>query len=544
MKDLTVTGKHLIAGDWVGDGERFANTPVAGEPDQFPVGTTGHVDRAVRAAEDAFAAYAGISRSERAAFLRAIADEIEARGKEITAIGTRESGLLAARLEGERGRTTGQLRLFAVHIEDGGYLDRRHDPALPDRQPLPRPDLRVMQKPVGPIAVFGASNFPLAFSVAGGDTASALAAGCPVIAKAHPSHPATSELCAQVIVAAVAEAGLPTGTFALLHGRDPSVSRALVTAPGIAAVGFTGSEAAGRALYDVAAAREEPIPVFAEMGSLNPQFVTEAAIASGVEELATGLLGSVTLGAGQFCTKPGLVFLPDSPAGRDLEAAMAAAARRIAPAPLLSHGIGSGLRDRLAELSGLPDVDVVVASQVEGAVADQVEGAVAGHAGGTGSWAGPSLLVTHAGAFAATPQLREECFGPAAILVRVASVEAMTTIAAGLPGSLTASVHAVEDEIDRIVELVATLQHRVGRVLWNQYPTGVAVTHAMHHAGPYPASTFVQHTSVGTAAIARFVRPVVYQNAPQALLPQPLRDENPSRRWRLVDGHLTREAID
>ncbi len=505
--------------------------------------TPAEVAAAVDAATAAFAVTRRAAPETIAGLLAAIADGLEALGDRLVDTAVAETGLDVARITGERGRTCGQLRAFAEVARTGSHLDIRIDPADPMQTP-PRPDLRRMQIPLGPVAVWGASNFPLAFSVPGGDTASALAAGCPVIAKAHPSHPATSELCAQVIVAAVAEAGLPTGTFALLHGRDPSVSRALVTAPGIAAVGFTGSEAAGRALYDVAAAREEPIPVFAEMGSLNPQFVTEAAIASGVEELATGLLGSVTLGAGQFCTKPGLVFLPDSPSGRDLEAAMAAAARRIAPAPLLSHGIGSGLRDRLAELSGLPDVDVVVADQVEGAVADQVEGAVAGHAGGTGSWAGPSLLVTHAGAFAATPQLREECFGPAAILVRVASVEAMTTIAAGLPGSLTASVHAVEDEIDRIDELVATLQHRVGRVLWNQYPTGVAVTPAMHHAGPYPASTFVQHTSVGTAAIARFVRPVVYQNAPQALLPQPLRDENPSRRWRLVDGHLTRDAID
>jgi 2,5-dioxopentanoate dehydrogenase len=488
--------------------------------------TPAQVAAAVDAATAAFAVTSRAAPETIAGLLEAIADGLEALGDRLVDTAVAETGLDTARITGERGRTCGQLRAFAEVARTGSHLDIRIDPADPTRTP-PRPDLRRMQIPLGPVAVWGASNFPLAFSVPGGDTASALAAGCPVIAKAHPSHPATSELCAQVIITAVAEAGLPPGTFALLHGRDPSVSRALVTAPGIAAVGFTGSQAAGRSLYDLAAARPEPIPVFAEMGSLNPQFVTEAAIAAGVDDLAAGLVGSVTLGAGQFCTKPGLVFLPDSPAGRDLEAAMVAAAAQVRPAPLLADGIGSGFRHRLAELSELPDVEVVVADEAADA----------------GTWAGPSLLVTHAGAFAATPLLREECFGPATILVRVAALDDMVTIAAGLPGSLTASVHAVEDEVDRVADLVATLQHRVGRVLWNQFPTGVAVTHAMHHAGPYPASTFVQHTSVGTAAIARFIRPVVYQNTPQALLPEPLRDANPSRRWRLVDGHLTREAI-
>jgi 2,5-dioxopentanoate dehydrogenase len=488
--------------------------------------TPAQVTAAVDAATAAFAVTRRAAPETIAGLLTAIADGLEALGDRLVATAVAETGLDAARISGERGRTCGQLRAFAEVARTGSHLDLRIDPADPARTP-PRPDLRRMQIPLGPVAVWGASNFPLAFSVPGGDTASALAAGCPVIVKAHPSHPATSELCAHVIVAAVAGAGLPTGTFALLHGRDPIVSRALVTAPGIAAVGFTGSEAAGRALYDLAAARPEPIPVFAEMGSLNPQFVTEAAIAAGVDDLATGLVGSVTLGAGQFCTKPGLVFLPDSRAGRDLEAAMVAAAAQVPPAPLLAEGIGSGFRHRLARLSELPGVEVMVADEAADA----------------GTWAGPSLLVTHAGAFAATPLLREECFGPATILVRVAELDDMVAIAAELPGSLTASVHAVEGDVDRVADLVATLQHRVGRVLWNQFPTGVAVTPAMHHGGPYPASTFVQHTSVGTAAIARFVRPVVYQNTPQALLPAPLRDANPSERWRLVDGHLTRDDL-
>ena len=488
--------------------------------------TPAEVAAAVEAATEAFLITRRAAPTTIAALLEAIADGLEALGEELIDTAVAETGLDATRITGERGRTCGQLRAFAEVARSGSHLDIRIDPADPDTVP-PRPDLRRLQVPVGPVAVWGASNFPLAFSVPGGDTASALAAGCPVVVKAHPSHPATSELCAAVIAVAVAEVGLPAGTFALLHGRDPSVSRALVTAPGIAAAGFTGSEAAGRALYDLAAARPDPIPVFAEMGSLNPQFVTEAAIAERGEELAAGLVGSVTLGTGQFCTKPGLVFLPDSAGGRGFEAAVTAAAAEVAPTPLLGAGIGTGLQARLAELAGLAGVEVELADRSSDA----------------STWAGPTVLVTDADTLARTPLLREERFGPATILVRVASPEAMVALVPALPGSLTASIHAADADVEHLDDLVGALQRRVGRVVWNQFPTGVAVTHAMHHAGPYPASTFVQHTSVGSAAIARFVRPVTFQNAPQALLPEPLRDENPHGRWRLVDGRMTRDAI-
>ena len=488
--------------------------------------TPAEVAAAVEAAADAFVVTRRAAPATIAGLLEAIADGLEALGDDLIDIAVAETGLDAARITGERGRTCGQLRAFAEVARSGAHLDVRIDPADPDSVP-PRPDLRRLQVPVGPVAVWGASNFPLAFSVPGGDTASALAAGCPVVAKAHPSHPATSELCGAVITAAVAVAGLPAGTFALLHGRDPSVSRTLVTAPGIAAAGFTGSEAAGRALYDLAAARPDPIPVFAEMGSLNPQFVTEAAIAERVQDLAAGLVGSFTLGTGQFCTKPGLVFLPASAGGRELEAAVTAAAAEVAPSPLLAAGIEAGLRARLGELAGVDGVEVLHADRSSEA----------------GAWAGPTLLVTDADAFARTPVLREECFGPATILVRVASPEGMAALVPGLPGSLTASIHATDGDVAHLDDLVGALQHKVGRVVWNQFPTGVAVTHAMHHAGPYPASTFVQHTSVGSAAIARFVRPVTFQNAPQALLPEPLRDDNPHGRWRLVAGQLTQDPI-
>ena len=493
---------------------------------QFRDATPAEVAAAVEAATEAFPVTRRAAPATIAGLLEAIAEGLEALGEELIDTAVAETGLDATRITGERGRTCGQLRAFAEVVRAGSHLDIRIDPADPDTVP-PRPDLRRMQVPIGPVAVWGASNFPLAFSVPGGDTASALAAGCPVVVKAHPAHPATSQLCAAVIAAALNDAGLPEGTFSLLHGRDPSVSQALVTAPGIAAAGFTGSESAGRALYDLAAARPDPIPVFAEMGSLNPPFVTEAAVAERGQELAAGLVGSVTLGTGQFCTKPGLVFLPDSAGGRALEAAITAVAAEVEPTPLLGAGIGTGLRARLGELADLTGVEVVLA----------------GRSSEVGAWAGPTVLVTDADTLARTPVLREECFGPATILVRVGSLEEMVSLVPDLPGSLTASIHAAGADVDHLDDLVAALQHKVGRVVWNQFPTGVAVTHAMHHAGPYPASTFVQHTSVGSAAIARFVRPVTFQNAPQALLPAPLRDDNPHGRWRLVDGQLTREAL-
>jgi len=295
-------GKHLIAGEWLAGTQSFANTPVDGAPDSFAVGQPDHIDQAAQAAEAAFASYGQTSRQQRAAFLRRIADEIEARGAEITEIGSRETGLPEARLEGERGRTTGQLRLFADHIEAGDYLDRRHDVALPDRAPLPRPDLRMTQLPIGPVAVFGASNFPLAFSAAGGDTASALAAGCPVVVKGHSAHPGTSEIVAQAIDAAIKASDLHAGVFSLVQGGTREAGQRLVQHPLIRAVGFTGSLWGGRALFDLCATRPEPIPFFGELGSINPMFLMPGAIAARGDEIANGWAASLTMGAGQFCT--------------------------------------------------------------------------------------------------------------------------------------------------------------------------------------------------------------------------------------------------
>merc|ERR1711969_5276 len=299
---LELTGKHLIAGEWKASGQTFKSEPASGEAREFSVGTPALVDEAVKAAEAAFWSYAATSREARAAFLETIAEEIDKRGEEITQIGTEETGLPAGRLQGERGRTTGQLKLFAAHIRDGAYLDRRHDEALPDRQPAPRPDIRMMMRPIGPVAVFGASNFPLAFSTAGGDTAAALAAGCPVVVKGHSAHPGTGEIVAQAIDAAIKSCSLHPGVFSLVQGGSRAVGEALVTDPRIKAVGFTGSLGGGGALYDLCARRPEPIPFFGELGSVNPMFVLPKAVASRAADLGAGWAASLAMGVGQFCT--------------------------------------------------------------------------------------------------------------------------------------------------------------------------------------------------------------------------------------------------
>ena len=351
-----LTGQHLIAGQWSPGNGTFLSSPATGEAHAFAVGTPALVDQAVRAAEAAFPTYAATTREQRAAFLDRIADEIEARGAEITAIGTSETGLPAARLEGERGRTTGQLRLFASHIRKGDYLDRRVDAALPDRKPLPRPEIRLIQRPVGPVAVFGASNFPLAFSVAGGDTASALAAGCPVVVKGHSAHPGTGEIVAQAILAAITACGMPEGVFSLVQGGKRDVGEALVQHPLINAVGFTGSLGGGRALFDLCAQRPNPIPFFGELGSVNPMFLLPQALAARGAAIAAGWSGSLTMGAGQFCTNPGIaVVLAGADADAFADAAKAALAQ-VGAQVMLTDGIAEAYRagrDRVAAATGV-----------------------------------------------------------------------------------------------------------------------------------------------------------------------------------------------
>jgi NADP-dependent aldehyde dehydrogenase len=468
------------------------------------------VATATAAAAEAFAEYRRWPAARRAVLLRGIADGLEALGDELVAVADAETGLGETRLSGEVGRTCGQLRAFADLVTAGWHVEAMIDTA--------GPDLRRMLVPLGPVAVFGASNFPLAFSVPGGDTASALAAGCPVVVKAHPSHPRTSALCARAITAALADAGAPAGVFGLVEGASNAVGEALVTAPAITAVGFTGSLAGGRALYDLAAARPQPIPVYAEMGSLNPVFVTAGALAARGQAIAEGFVGSMTMGTGQFCTKPGLVFVPAG-AAQGFVDAVAEGLAGVEGGPLLNDRIRDTLAGQLEATTALPGVQAVVR-------------------GSAGDVCTPTLLRVDWETYAATPALAEEHFGPVSVVVAVPD-DGFAEAAGTLAGSLTATVHAEPAEHDAVAALLEVLREKAGRLVWNGFPTGVAVTHAMQHGGPYPATTNPLHTSVGSTSIRRFLRPVAYQDTPAALLPDELRDENPLGILRLVNGRWT-----
>lgn len=505
MPDFTPRGRHLIAGEWVGGAETFRSDPADGPAHDFAAGTPADVDRAANAAEAAFAAYSQTPREDRARFLEAVADQIEARAEAITLIGTQETGLPEARLQGERGRTTGQLRLFASHIRDGAYLDRRIDAALPDRQPAPRPEIRMIQRPVGPVAVFGASNFPLAFSTAGGDTAAALAAGCPVVVKGHPAHPGTGEIVAEAILAAIEDTGMPPGVFSLVQGDSRAVGEALVTHPLIKAVGFTGSLRGGRALFDLCARRDEPIPFYGELGSVNPMFLLPAALDARAEAIGEGWAGSLTMGAGQFCTNPGIAVALDGAGADRFVAAARAAAGKVSPQTMLTAGIAAAYREGKERLDSRNAVAPVFTSD------------------STGRTAGPNIYETTAEAYLQDRALGEEVFGPLGLIVRVSTPEEMQALADGLEGQLTATIHMDAADTDLARSLVPTLERKAGRILVNGFPTGVEVVDAMVHGGPYPASTNFGATSVGTLSIRRFLRPVAYQNMPEALLPADLR---------------------
>jgi len=501
---FTPHGKHLIAGEWVAGEATFQSAPAQGPAHAFSVGTPVLVARAAEAAEEAFWTYAYSTREARAAFLNDIADEIEARADAITEIGTSETGLPEARLQGERARTVGQLRHFADHILKGDYLDRRHDPALPDRAPLPRPDLKMVQRPLGPVAVFGASNFPLAFSTAGGDTASALAAGCPVVVKGHSAHPGTGEIVAEAIHAAIRRCGLHPGVFSLIQGGKRDVGQALVQHPLIKAVGFTGSLAGGRALYDLCAQRPEPIPFFGELGSVNPMFLLPAAVKARGPEIGKGWAASLTMGAGQFCTNPGIAVVIEGP---EADAFVAAARETLAATgaqTMLTDGIAEAYRegrDRVAASSGVQEV---LTSMCDLRTAT------------------PYLYATTGKEWLANEALGEEVFGPLGLVVTVQDFEEMLEVAHAVKGQLTCTLHMDEADTEDGQALMPVLERKAGRILANGYPTGVEVCDAMVHGGPYPASTNFGHTSVGTLAIRRFLRPVCYQNMPDALLPDDL----------------------
>ncbi|MCF8516810.1 MAG: aldehyde dehydrogenase (NADP(+)) [Rhodobacteraceae bacterium] len=497
-----LTGKHLIAGDWVGNAQTFASSPAHGPSHDFSVGTPDHVEAACRAAEAAFPAFAAKTRAERAAFLNRIADEIDARGPQITEIGTQESGLPAARLEGERGRTCMQLRLFATHILKPDWLDRRHDAELPERQPAPRPDIKLIQRPIGPVAVFGASNFPLAFSTAGGDTASALAAGCPVVVKGHSAHPGTGEIVAQAIDAAIRATGMPAGVFSLVQGGKRDVGEALVQHPLIKAVGFTGSLGGGRALFNLCAARPEPIPFFGELGSVNPMFLLPAALANRGAAIAKGWAGSLTMGAGQFCTNPGIAVVIDGPDADAFVAGAKEAVAAVGAQTMLTDGIAEAFRsgrDRVAAGTGVRAV-LTTTCDLRNAT--------------------PYLFEVSGADWLADHMLGEEVFGPLGLIIRVRHAAEMQAIAQSLQGQLTCTLHLDDADTDLARTLMPVLERKAGRVLANGFPTGVEVVDAQVHGGPYPASTNFGATSVGTMSIRRWLRPVAYQNMPDALLPQ------------------------
>lgn len=499
---FTPNGKHLVAGQWLDGNGTFTSSPAHGPAHAFAVGTVELVNKAAEAAEEAFLSYGYSSRAERAAFLRAIAEEIETRAEAITEIGTQETGLPVARLQGERGRTTGQLRLFADHIEKGDYLDRRFDAALPERQPAPRPEIRLIQRPIGPVAVFGASNFPLAFSTAGGDTAAALAAGCPVVVKGHSAHPGTGEIIAEAVLAAIQKTGVHPGVFSLIQGGNRQVGEALVQHPLIKAVGFTGSLAGGRALFNLCAARPEPIPFFGELGSVNPMFLLPEAMKARAEGLGQGWAGSLTMGAGQFCTNPGIAIVADGPDADRFTAAAVEALGKVGPQTMLTDGIAKSYQDGQARFESRNTVKPLLTTE------------------SSGRDALPNLFEISGEQFLADHALSEEVFGPLGLVVRVGSVEEMQQLARNFEGQLTATIHMDAGDLDDAKRLRPILERKAGRVLVNGFPTGVEVVDSMVHGGPYPASTNFGATSVGTMSIRRFLRPVSYQNMPEGLLPE------------------------
>lgn len=530
---MTLHGKSIIAGS---PGETGGKTFHAVNPatnqrlePTFHEASDGEVNRALEAAASAFAIYRERAGTERATLLEAIATQIESLGDELMQRANAETGLPLARITGERARTCGQLRLFAQLVRDGSWVDARVDPALPDRQPLPRPDVRRMLIPLGPVVVFGSSNFPLAFSVAGGDTASALAAGCTVVVKAHRAHPGTSELVANAINRAVAGCQLPPGVFSLIHGGGATAGIAMVKHPATAAVGFTGSHTAGRALFDAAASRPHPIPVFAEMSSINPVFLLPGALRERSAAIAQGLLGSFTLGVGQFCTKPGLIFAERGP---DTDAFLAKLAEAVRPAPCGTM-LTSGIRDAFVENRG----KITAIKGVQSLAAGN------GKADSSRTETEASVATTTAQNFLSHAALATEAFGPFTLVVLAENAGELTACARALDGQLTATLHGTTAELAAARPLISVLEQKAGRVLVNGFPTGVEVCHAMNHGGPYPATTDARFTSVGTAAIDRFARPICYQSFADELLPAALQNANPLGLLRLVNGKPTRDPL-
>ena len=520
---MALTGDLLIGGATRhgGAGEIFGRDAASGDTLQpgFGGAERRDVEEACRLAAEAFPVLRETEPEARATFLETVAQSILDIGDELIERCVAESGLPRGRIEGERGRTVGQLRLFAEVVREGSFVEARIDPAMPERKPAPRVDLRLRTIAVGPVAVFGASNFPLAFSVAGGDTASAFAAGCPVVVKAHSAHPGTSELVGLAIQKAVKACGLPEGTFSMLFDTGIEIGQALVADPRIKAVGFTGSRRGGTALMKVAAERPEPIPVYAEMSSINPVLLFAGALAARGEAIGKAFVGSLTMGAGQFCTSPGLIVAVE---GDGLEAFVKGAREALGEAPagtMLTAGIHEAYCKGVERLAGHAKVEKLA----EGKVGERFQGRAA-------------LFATPAAEFLADPVLQEEVFGSSSLIVRCKDEAEFARVVEAFEGQLTVALHMDEADHAAARKLLPVLETKAGRLLVNGFGTGVEVAHAMVHGGPYPATSDGRSTSVGTLAISRFLRPVCYQDMPDALLPKPLKEGNPLGIPRRIDG--------
>jgi 2,5-dioxopentanoate dehydrogenase len=528
---MTLHGQSIIAGKvTASSGSTFSSlNPSTSEPLEpvFEEGSLDLADAALKAADAAFDDFRGQSAEQRAAFLDAIAVEVEALGDVLLERAHAETGLPMARLTGERGRMTGQARLFAKLLREGSWLEPRIDKAIPDRQPLPKPDVRRMMQPLGPVVVFGASNFPFAISVAGTDTVSALGAGCPVVVKAHPGHPGTCEMVAGAMVLAAEKTGMPAGAFSLVQGKGSEIGMALVNHPLTTAVAFTGSLRGGRALFDAAVSRPNPIPFYGELGSVNPVFLLPGALKERADKLAEAFVGSLTMGVGQFCTNPGVVF---GVQGADLTSfteKTSSLVKAWAPSTMLHGGISGAYEKGVERLGSVNGVEVTAQSETK--------------ANKEASQAAAVFYETDLETYEANESLHEEVFGPASILARCDSKADLERIAESLTGQLTASIHGTVEDLREHSRLIRILERKVGRIIFNAFGTGIEVCPSMHHGGPYPSSTHSFFTSIGTAAIYRFVRPVCYQGFPDECLPQPIQNKNVSGAWRLVDGEFTRE---
>ena len=522
---MELTGRSIIGSKRgeASEGTLHGFNPATGEtlPPAYHPASIEEVDQAAQLADWAFPSFSQTDGAHRALFLRQIADNIEALGDTLITRATQETGLPDGRIRSETGRTCSQLRLFADVVDEGSWVDARIDRANPTRTPLPKPDVRSMLRPLGPVVVFGASNFPLAFSVAGGDTASALAAGNPVIAKAHHAHPGTSELVGLAVSQAVRQCELHEGVFSLIYGSGREVGTALVKHPLIKAGGFTGSRSGGRALFDAASSRPEPIPFYAEMSSVNPVVILPEAVKLRGEQIATGLHASVTLGAGQFCTNPGLVFMLASPETDKFIEKVGELLMTTGEQTMLTPGIRSSYETGvLGRGAGAATVMQKLAESQCGA--------------------SPALFRIDTSGFLANQTLSEEIFGPTTLIVTYTNQEELYELLRSLEGQLTATVHGTEEELLANRDLIEVLQTKAGRLLFNGFPTGVEVCHAMVHGGPYPATSDGRSTSVGTRAIFRFTRQVCYQGFPNSALPDELKEENPLNIWRLVDGNLVK----